>query len=212
MSYQAEIAIPQLKESPGKELCFINIGGGAASDNINAVILILEENQSLLNERKIEINLLEVDSDSPDFAKSCIEALKASEGHFHNLDITLKHIKYNWANTEELVNILSAKKDSIMMCTSEGGLFEYGSDGEIISNLNSIYDNSPDDTRISATLIHDRDTVDPTIPAMANMTGGAIRFLGKEGLKKILEKTKWQLENMSNKNPVYVVFTLKKAY
>jgi hypothetical protein len=38
--YQAEILIPQLKKTPQKSLCFINIAGGAASDTINTLILI----------------------------------------------------------------------------------------------------------------------------------------------------------------------------
>ena len=80
---QTNALVPRLMASPGKELCLINIAGGAASDSINTLILVLEENQSLLKNRKIEINLFDIDIDSPDFAGRCIEALKAPGCHFH---------------------------------------------------------------------------------------------------------------------------------
>gem|GEM_PF-483344 len=207
---QADALIPQLMEYPQKELCFINIAGGAASDSINTLILIMKENQALLKNRKIEINVFDIDTDSPHFAQRSIEALKAPEAHFYGLDISFNHIKYNWVDTRELINILAKKRDCIMTCSSEGGLFEYGSDEEIINNLNSLYDNSPGDMQMIATVIHDIDTVDPTIPAMAEESGSSLRFLGTEGLKRILKKTKWKLEGIKDKNPIYVIFTLMK--
>ncbi|MCX6227003.1 MAG: hypothetical protein NTV01_20020, partial [Bacteroidia bacterium] len=37
---QAEVLIPQLVQSPGKNLCFVNVAGGTACDSINAIIII----------------------------------------------------------------------------------------------------------------------------------------------------------------------------
>jgi hypothetical protein len=207
---QSDGLVPQLKRFPQKELCFLNIGGGAASDSINALILILKENQSLLENRKTGIHVFDIDTDSTLFAQRCVEALKAQGSHFYNQDISFNHIEYDWKDTEELIGFLSEKKESLIMCTSEGGIFEYGSDEEIINNLNILYDYSPADMMIAATAIHDIHTVDPIIPAMAEVSGGALRFLGVEGLNSILEKTPWKLARMINQNPVYITFTLKK--
>jgi hypothetical protein len=207
---QAHALIPKLKEFPQKELCFINIAGGAASDSINTLILILKECKSLLKNRKIEIDVLDIDSSGPNFAGRCIEALKVPECHFHDLDISFNHINYNWADTTELVNLLSKRKECILMCASEGGLFEYGSDKEIIANLNALHENTPDDVQIAGDTFHDIDTVDPTTPAIAHVCGMSFRFLGVEGLKNIVEKTAWRLDSIQEKNPIYVIFTLEK--
>jgi hypothetical protein len=207
---QADAVIPQLESSPQKNLCFINIAGGAASDSINTLILIVKENSSLLNNRKIEINVLDIDTIGPHFAPCCIEALKTQAHHFHGLDIAFHHIPHDWKDTDGLIPLLSDKKDYIVMCASEGGLFEYGMDEDIIRNLNVLYDHSPDSMRIAGTIIHDTDKVDATVPATAKATNAGLRFLGVNGLTDILERTDWRFESVQEKNPIYVIFTLKK--
>jgi len=207
---QANALLPQLKTSPGKELCLLNIAGGAAADSINTLILVLAEDQSLLKNRKIEINVFDIDTDSPHFAGRCVETLKAPGSHFHGLDISFNHIKYNWADTGNLIDFLAKKRDCILTGTSEGGLFEYASDEEIINNLDALYENSPAHMQFSGSVIHDIDNVDPTMAAMAEETRGALRLRGIKGLETILENTKWKLNHTTDKNPVYGVFTLKK--
>lgn len=207
---QANALVPQLTASPGKELCLINIAGGAASDSINTLILVLEEDRSLLKNRKIEINLLDIDIDSPNFARRCIEALKVPGCHFHGLDISFNHIKYNWTDTGDLIDILAKKSDCILAGTSEGGLFEYAGDEGIKYNLDALHDNSPDEMLLAGTVVHDIDRVDPTMAAMAEESRGALQLRGIDGLRSILKKTKWKPDKAMDKNPVYGVFTLKK--
>lgn len=208
---QADALIPQLTTFPQKELCFINIAGGTAIDSINTLILIHKENQSLLKNRKIEVNVFDIDTDSPNFARRCLDALKAPRCYFHTLDISFNHFKYNWGDTSELSRFMSERKDRILIAASEGGLFEYGRDEDIIENLNSLFDNSPDDTLFIGSFILDADTVDPTMSTMAEESGGALRLLGEKGFNYILEKTKWNLHrSVLDKNPIYVIFTLKK--
>lgn len=207
---QADAVIPQLEASPKKNLCFINIAGGAASDSINTLILIVKKNSSLLNKRKIEINVLDIDTIGPHFALCCIEALKTQAHHFHGLDIAFNHIPHNWKDTDELIQLLSNKEDCIVICASEGGLFEYGMDEDIIRNLNVLYDHSPDGMRIFGTIIHDTNKVDATVPVMAKATNAGLRFLGVNGLTDLIERTGWRFEKVQEKNPIYVIFTLKK--
>jgi hypothetical protein len=207
---QADAVIPQLQSSPQEGLCFINIAGGAASDSINALILILKENPTLLRSRKIEINVLDIDADGPHFALGCIEALKTSGHHFHGLDIAFHHIPYDWQDADGLIPLLSNKQDCIVMCSSEGGLFEYGVDQDIIRNLNVLYDHSPSATRIAGTIVHEPSKVHPTVPALAKASNAALRFLGVSGLMGLLKKTGWRLDRVQEENPIYAVFTLKK--
>jgi hypothetical protein len=208
---QADALIPQLESSPQKDLYFMNIAGGAASDSINTLILILKENPILLSNRKIEIHVLDIDTIGPHFSLGCIEALKAEAHHFHGLDIALQHIPHDWKDVEGLIPLLSSKEDCILMCTSEGGLSEYGTDKEIIHNLSVLYDHSPDGMRIAGTIVREINKVHATVPAMAKAANAGLRFLGASGLTSLVGKTGWRLERVQEKNPVYAVFLLKKV-
>ncbi|MCX6225211.1 MAG: hypothetical protein NTV01_10780, partial [Bacteroidia bacterium] len=207
---QAELLIPQLVQSPRKNLCFVNIAGGTACDSINAIIIIKKNHPSLLKDRKIEINVLDVDEYGPAFANKCMESLKTDGAHFHDLDISFRYTNYNWNNPAKLTELLSERVEWLVVSSSEGGLFEYGEDEEILQNLQSLCDNTSDDTRITGTIVRDKCTVDPALLAGMKMTNIKFRLLGIGGLINILRKTKWVIERIIEENPRYMVFSLKK--
>jgi hypothetical protein len=207
----AKSIIPLLTRSSEKNICFINIAGGAASDSINALFLILQENPVLLKNRKIEINVLDIDTYGPAFADRCIAALKAPGNRFSDLNISFKHIHYDWNSTAKLEELLSERKEWLQICSSEGGLFEYCSDEVIIENLKTIYVNSSEDIIIAGSLLHDIKIVDAgIIAALKISTSIKPRFLGLEGLKSIINKNKWKLDSLIKGNPRYLIFALKK--
>jgi len=208
---QAAAMLPLLAKSHEKNICFINIAGGAASDSINTLLLIQQQNPELLKNRKIEINVLDIDTYGPAFADRCITALKAPGGRFNDLNISFRHILYNWNNTKQLEELLSERKEWMQICSSEGGLFEYCPDEVIIQNLNAIYKNSNEDIIIAGSLLHDIKTVDAgIIAALKISTTIKPRFLGIDGLKSIIEKNKWKLDGIIEGNPRYLIFLLKK--
>jgi hypothetical protein len=107
--------------------------------------------------------------------------------------------------------LLNERKEWLQICSSEGGLFEYCSDEVIIQNLKIIYTNSADDMIIVGSLLHDIETVDAGIKAALKIsTLIKPRFLGIDGLKNIIEKNKWVLNNMIEGNPRYLIFALSK--
>ncbi len=208
---QAEILMQTLKVSPEKNLCFINIAGGTAADNINTLILIQEEDSELLKGRKIEINILDLDSFGPNFAKQSLRVLKSPGQRFEGLDISVRIIPYDWSNPSEKPAMLTQERSEwIQICSSEGGLFEYGSDAEIIDNLNQLYLNSPIDMKITGSLVFTKENVNPGFLAGAELLGINMNFLGLTGLKRILAQTKWVLESTQDIEAIYVVFTLRK--
>jgi len=207
---QTEILLHQLTNSKGNNLCFINIAGGTASDSINTLINIIKKDPSLLKGRKIEINVLDVDKFGPNFANSCIESLKTNGGYFRDLNIIFRHIEYNWNSTNQLSELLSNREDWLKICSSEGGLFEYALDEEIVQNLNTFYSCAQNDMRIVGSLIRDINTVDPGILATMKITKIKARLLGVDGLKNIIEKTKWIIDRVIEDNLRYIVFSLKK--
>ncbi|TVY03322.1 hypothetical protein [Cohnella terricola] len=208
---QSTILLPQLKQFPERNLCFFNIAGGAATDCINTLILIQESDPDLLKGRKIEFNILDIESYGPNFAKRCIDVIKQPGERFHGLDITLNTIHYDWSQPEALLKMSEERSDWVQLCSSEGGLFEYGSDADIIDNLNHFYTNSPADARVTGSLIFDRAHVNPGYLGFTEFIGVQIRYLGLEGLQRILSQTSWVLEGSHEIDTIYVLFSLKKA-
>ncbi|MFF2176187.1 hypothetical protein ACFVT8_06990 [Lysinibacillus sp. NPDC058147] len=208
---QSKILLPQLKQYPERNLCFFNIAGGAATDSINTLILIQKSVPELLKGRKVEINILDIDTYGPNFAKRCIDVLKQPGERFHGLDITLNIIHYDWSQPDALQKMSSERSDWIQLCSSEGGLFEYGSDLDIIENLNHFFANSPEDARVTGSLIFDRAHVNPGYLGFTEFIDVQIRYLGLEGLQRILSQTSWVLEESHEIDTIYTLFSLKKA-
>jgi hypothetical protein len=208
---QSNALIQILRNSPEKNLYMINIAGGAASDSINTLFLIQKEDPGLLENRKIELDLLDLDTFGPAFAENCITELKARNGRFYGLDISLRNIHYDWNNPEVLEKVLKERKDWIISCSSEGGLFEYCTDEVIEKNLDTLFENSNSELIITGSLLHDIKNVDAGIIASLKIsTNIKPRFLGLDGLKRIC-KSKWVIDNIIEGNPRYLVFRLKKS-
>lgn len=208
---QSKLLQTQLKQFPERNLCFFNIAGGAATDSINTLILIQEADAEVLKGRKIEINILDIDIYGPNFAKRCIDVLKQPGERFHGLDITLNIIHYDWSQSEALRKMSLERSGWIQLCSSEGGLFEYGSDSDIIKNLNHFFANSPMDARVTGSLLFDRSQVNPGYLGFTEFIGVQIQYLGLEGLQRILTQTSWVLEECHEINTIYILFSLKKA-
>ena len=120
-------------------LHLINIGGGPAIDSINAVILLKCGHPELL-QRPIVIHVLDPDKDGPFFGANALAALKAPGRPLEGLDIAFDHRAYDWnkpAVLESLVRELTAAS-ALVAASSEGALFEYGSDEAIIANLTAL--------------------------------------------------------------------------
>lgn len=208
---QSKILLPQLGQFPERNLCFFNIAGGAAADSINTLILIQESDPELLKGRKIEINILDIDTYGPNFAKRSIDVLKQPGERFHSLDITLNTIHYDWSGPEALRKMSLERSGWIQLCSSEGGLFEYGSDSDIIENLNHFFASSPADARVTGSLIFDRAHINPGYLGFTEFIGVQIRYLGLEGLQRILDQTSWVLEEFHEIEEIYILFSLKKV-
>jgi hypothetical protein len=208
---QASLLIPLLRKYQQKDLCMINIAGGVASDSINTLFLIQQEDPLLLQNRNIEINVLDIDSFGPAFAAESIFALKKPSGRFNGLDISFRHIKYDWNDTVILNKLLTEREEWLLSCSSEGGLFEYCSDEVIEKNLVTLYNSTSSELTITGSLLHDIKTVDPGIIASLRIsTNIKPRFLGLNGLNNLC-KNFWTVESIIDGNPRYLVFCLKKA-
>lgn len=136
----ADCAIADLGAAPGRPLRFLNIAGGPASDSLNALIVIAAHAPELLVARRIEIVVLDGDDAGPAFGARMLAELSAAAGPLHGIDVGLVHTPYDWRRADDLRPVLvqARASDAITVVSSEGGLFEYGSDDEILANLQVI--------------------------------------------------------------------------
>lgn len=133
-----------LAQSPSKPLHLLNIAGGTAIDSLNALILLQRKDPVLLR-RPITILVLDIDSLAPDFGARAVSVLTAPGHILSGLDLHFKYQRYDWNDTRLLVDRIqqSAASQAILAASSEGGLFEYGTDSAIIANLQALAAPSP---------------------------------------------------------------------
>jgi hypothetical protein len=125
---------------PHAALRLINIGGGPAMDSINALILLRLARPELLS-RPLRIEVLDSSQDGAFFGANALAALRAPGGPLEGLDILMQHHDYDWNDPsllEALVGKL-AEAGTILAASSEGALFEYGSDQAIVGNLRALH-------------------------------------------------------------------------
>ncbi len=135
----AEALLAPLAAAPDAPLTLVNIAGGPALDSINALIMLAREHATLIH-RPIAIHVFDAQQDGPTFGARALLALTASEGPLHGLDVQFQHHAYDWNDTTPLARLLAdlAAHGAIIAASSEGGLFEYGTDDAIVANLTAL--------------------------------------------------------------------------
>jgi len=135
----ADALVAPLRCDSAAPLHFVNIAGGPALDSINAVILLRRARPELLV-RPVVIHVLDARSEGPAFGANALAALAVEGGPLAGLDVALGHQPYDWNDTAPLVRLLAelAARGVIIAASSEGGLFEYGSDAAITANLEAM--------------------------------------------------------------------------
>ena len=132
----AEALAAPLADAPEAPLHFVNIAGGPALDSINALILLAQAKAKLMH-RPIAIHVFDAQQDGPAFGERALAALTAPGGPLHRLDIGFQHYAYDWNDPAPLAGLLGslAGQGAIVAASSEGGLFDYGTDDAVIANL-----------------------------------------------------------------------------
>jgi hypothetical protein len=117
-------------------LHLINIGGGPAIDSLNTLILLKRQRPELL-QRPIAIHVLDGDEAGPFFGANALAALMREGRPLHGLDIAFGRRPYDWNVSAPLSDLVGdlASQGAVIAASSEGALFEYGSDEAIIANL-----------------------------------------------------------------------------
>ncbi len=134
--YLAECLRPVLAASPQAPLHFVDIAGGPAADAWNALLLLHQRQPELLDDRPIAIDVFDQDEAGPAFGRAALAALCAPGAPLAGLTIAFRHIPYDWRDTAPLQSALAARAPAtVTIASSEGGLFDYGSDAAVEANL-----------------------------------------------------------------------------
>jgi hypothetical protein len=132
-----DVLAPALLSDAHRPLVFVDIAGGPAMDSLNALILLNKEHAGVFSRREVSIHVLDRDQEGPFFGAAALNALSQEAAPLHGVDCTFRHSSYDWSDPRMLQAVLdethAAKAAAI--ASSEGGLFEYGSDEDIRSNL-----------------------------------------------------------------------------
>ncbi|HEY4199329.1 MAG TPA: hypothetical protein VGM83_02110 [Devosiaceae bacterium] len=131
---------PQLAQQPDAPLALINIAGGPAMDSINALLLLRQDHAALLEGRSVTLYILDIDAGGPGFATAALAALRAEGAPLAGVDARVEHRVYDWTQTGPLSELLAGLRagGAVIAVSSEGGLFEYGDDQAIKTNLGSL--------------------------------------------------------------------------
>lgn len=137
----ADALAPVLEAQPRRPLHLLNVAGGPAMDTLNALVLLNQEHPLALADRPILINVLDLDSAGPAFGRRALAAYLAEGAPLQGRAISFQHTRYDWSNATQLDDVLgAARRDrALIAASSEGGLFEYGSDDQIVANLKRLH-------------------------------------------------------------------------
>jgi hypothetical protein len=137
--FLAQALTAPLAGAPDAPLHFVNIAGGPALDSINALIMLVRAGAALIN-RPIAIHVFDAQPDGPAFGARALLALTAPEGPLHGLAVDFQHHVYDWNDTAPLAQLLTGLRErgALIAASSEGGLFEYGTDDAVVANLTAL--------------------------------------------------------------------------
>ncbi len=187
----ADGLLPALTRRTADPLHLLNVGGGPAIDSLNALLILHKEHPDLLAGRVISIHILDVDEAGPHFGKQALAALQAESAPLHGLDIHLEHVAYNWTDTTPLTGLLNSLRDAnpVVAASSEGALFEYGSDEEIAANLRALGEVSPRD----AIFVGSVTRADDTGRLLNGSSRAALKLRGIDKFSELVESASWRV-------------------
>lgn len=138
-TFIADAALRALQAAPGRALHLVDIAGGPAMDAVNAVILLARSSPDWLG--PVRIVVLDPDETGPAFGAAALRELSKPGHPLHALDVSMQRVSYDWNDTARLDELVagSIASGALIIASSEGGLFEYGSDEAIVRNLTSLH-------------------------------------------------------------------------
>lgn len=140
----AEAVGPALATEPERPLVFVNIAGGPAFDSLNALLVLRRDRPEALRGRSIRIHVLDTDEAGPQFGARALETFASPGGPLEALAVRFEYERFDWRDRTGLRSVLARadEQNALTLGQSEGGLFEYGSDADILGVLTEFRDSA----------------------------------------------------------------------
>jgi hypothetical protein len=202
-----------LAARPAAQVHLINIAGGPAIDSLNALILLRKENPAQLAGRQIAIHVFDLDEQGPHFGARALEALLAEGAPLHGLQASFNWIPYNWSQPAVLQEHIARLdlSNTVAAGSSEGGLFEYAADEDIVANLLVLRGGTLSDFVMVGPVVRNAQTLDERLKMSEQLPGRpAIRFIGLEAFQKLANQAGWSISR-SLDGPMHQVVCLKQV-
>jgi len=201
--------VPALADRPDAPLDLVNIAGGAASDSLNALILLARDRPFLLAGRTVRIHVLDLDAAGPHFAVRSLEALRAPGAPLQRVEATLEHVPYDWNRPAELARYLEAWRacDPVMAGSSEGGLLDYGSDEAVVENLRVLRAGVPSRFVLACSAWRDDELTRAMSAARA--CDRSLRPHTHDSLRALADRAEWSVQWGPEENPLHHLLLLR---
>ncbi len=195
--------------APGAAIHLVNIGGGPAMDSVNALILLSKEHRPWMANRQAAIHVFDIDRAGPRFGARALAALGGAGAPLEGFDIRFEYVPYDWSEPAVLRDALGrlALAGAAVGISSEGGLFEYGSDEEILANLEVLRDATPRGACCTVSVILD-DRVGRVMKGMSRM---GLQLRTVDGVAALAARAGWTLAGTSGRAFVHAVVRLQKV-
>jgi hypothetical protein len=190
-----------------RPVCLVNIGGGAGADSWNALIRMHGEKAGLLAGREIVIALMDLDARGSAFGLRAVAALCVPGAPLSGLDITVRYLSYEWSDANRLRIALEGLNAGDAACgiSSEGGLFEYGCDEEIVANLRVLHAGTARDAVVVGSVTREGGVVRASLIANRVLT----RPRTIEAFQVLCEEGGWRVEGVIERPFSYNVRLVK---
>ena len=187
----ADELAPRLSGDAQQPLHFLNIAGGPAVDSLNALIVLRREQPELLAQRRCVIRVLDGDANGPAFGARALAALQEPGGALAGLELDFEHVPYDWADVSGLQPALTAARSAgaVVAVSSEGGLFEYGSDDAIVANLRALSDGAQTALFVVGSVTRN----DELIQTLKLTSRAATQPRGLATFTALIERSGWQV-------------------
>ncbi len=198
---------------PAGEIELISIAGGPAMESLNALILVRKSRPELLHDCVIGLHILDNDTTGPSFGARAAQALTAEGAPLCGQKLAVEHVSYDWNDAGRLRDVFAGlSSHAITAASTEGGLFDYGSDGVIIRNLSVLREVSPAGFFIVGSVVREVESLDPRLRMTAGIKGRpAIRYLGEKAFHRLTLEAGWSVDKALHSTAHHVV-RLKKQH
>jgi hypothetical protein len=121
--------------------------------------------------------------------------------------VSCRHVEYDWSTPSKLGDALGDIRDSgaAIAVSSEGGLFEYGSNAEIVENLQYLHTETPNDAFFVGSVTREGDATRASRTASRVTT----RPRTLEEFQALCDQARWRLQRVVDRPFSYNVRLVK---